>query len=60
MAQRIKDKRFNCEDCGEVEGNMYWSNLEDEMMVSCSKCGGFLQVYDRQMYYTGITKEAER
>ena len=57
MANVDKHRKYECLECGKVDGVMYWSNFEGDMLVSCKECGAFLQVYDRQMYHTGIPKE---
>ena len=57
MARRVEHIKYECPDCGEVDGVMWWSNDENEMLINCRECGKFLQVYDQQMYHTAITEE---
>ena len=56
MAKIDTQNTYECHECGLVQGSMSWSNEENEMVVHCSVCGGFIQVYERQMYRTNLPK----
>jgi len=52
-------KGYHCPDCGDVDGKMWWSNEENNLVVSCSKCGQILQTHDESMYTTSLTRRKD-
>ena len=57
MAMTIIKPGYHCDQCGEVEGRIWWSNKEQDLVVSCTKCGAIIQTHDQAMYYSSLKKE---